>query len=140
MRGRIRRSQMLRFPVVTARRGASPSALIASRNFSRFLPPPAHTAAMLKRVQITLAVVLVTLAGVMGWQGLRLREPVYQGRRLSDWLAVYKMDGLAGVESWQVRVEQQNADEAVRHAGTNALPLLLRMLRVTDSALKIKNA
>lgn len=93
---------------------------------------------MLKRVQIALAVVLVTLAGVIGWQGLRLREPVYQGRRLGDWLAVYKMDGLSGVESWQVRVDQQKADEAVRHAGTNALPILLRMLRANDSALKVK--
>ena len=93
---------------------------------------------MLKRVHIALAVVLVTLAGVMGWQGLRLREPVYHGRRLGDWLAVYKMEGLAGAETWQVRVEQQNADEAVRHAGTNALPILLRMLRANDSALKVK--
>jgi HEAT repeat protein len=93
---------------------------------------------MLKRVQIVLAVVLVILAGVIGWQGLRLREPVYQGRRLGDWLAVYKMDGLSGAESWQVRVEQQQADEAVRHAGTNALPVLLRMLRAKDSALKVK--
>jgi HEAT repeat protein len=93
---------------------------------------------MLKGIQIALAVVLVSLAGVIGWQGLRLREPVYQGRRLGDWLAVYKMDGLSGVESWQVRVEQQKADEAVRHAGTNALPILLRMLRANDSALKIK--
>jgi len=93
---------------------------------------------MQKRVYIALAVVLVTLAGVIGWQGLRLREPVYQGRRLGDWLAAYKMDGLAGVESWQVRVEQQKADEAVRHAGTNALPVLLRMLRAKDSALKVK--
>src|SRR5271169_2879978 len=77
----------------------SPSSL----DFHRIL---AHTADMLKRVQVALAVVLVTLAGVIGWQGLRLREPVYEGRRLSDWLNAYRMYGLPGIETWQVRVEQ----------------------------------
>ena len=93
---------------------------------------------MIKRVFIALSVVLVTLAGVIGWQGLALREPVYQGRRLSDWLNAYRMYGLPGIETWQVRVEQQKADEAVRRTGTNGLPILLRMLRANDSALKVK--
>jgi len=93
---------------------------------------------MQKRVHITLAVLLVMLAGVIGWLGLRQREPVYQGRRLSDWLAAYKMEGPAGAETWQVREEQQKAETVVRHAGTNALPILLRMLRAKDSALKVK--
>ena len=93
---------------------------------------------MRKTVQVALAILLVMLAGVIAWQVLCLREPIYQERRLGDWLAVYKMAGLAGVETWQVRVEQQKADEAVRHAGTNALPILLRMLRANDSALKVK--
>jgi HEAT repeats len=108
------------------------------RRKSGFVEHLAHTAAMRKRVYIALAVVLVILAGVAAWQGLRQREPVYQGRRLSDWLAAYKMEGLAGAETWQVREEQQKAEEAVRHAGTNALPILLRMLRANDSALKVK--
>jgi len=34
---------------------------------------------MRKRVQIALAVLLVALAGVVVWQVMRLREPVYQG-------------------------------------------------------------
>jgi HEAT repeat protein len=93
---------------------------------------------MRKRVHITLAVLLVALAGVITWQVLRLREPVFQGKRLSVWLNAYRMSGMAGVETWQVRVEQQEADEAVRHIGTNALPTLLRMLRAKDSALKLK--
>jgi C-terminal processing protease CtpA/Prc len=41
---------------------------------------------MRKRVQIALAVLLVILAGVIGWQVLRLREPVYHGQCLSVWL------------------------------------------------------
>ena len=93
---------------------------------------------MRKRVHIALAVLLVSLAGVIAWQVLHLREPVYQGKRLSSWLEAYKLHGVAGVETWQVREEQQKADEAVRQAGTNALPTLLRMLRAKDSALKVK--
>ncbi|MGO8928675.1 MAG: hypothetical protein ACLQU3_17540, partial [Limisphaerales bacterium] len=48
---------------------------------------------MQKRVHIALAVLLVMLVGVIAWQVLRLRErePVYQGKPLSVWLAiVYK--------------------------------------------------
>ena len=93
---------------------------------------------MQKRIQVALAVVLVTLACVMAWQLLSVREPLYQGKRLSAWLEAYKLHGVAGVESWQVREEQQQADEAVRQAGTNALPILLRMLRANDSALKVR--
>jgi C-terminal processing protease CtpA/Prc len=41
---------------------------------------------MRKRVYIALAVLLVILAGVVAWQGLHERKPVYQGKRLSVWL------------------------------------------------------
>lgn len=93
---------------------------------------------MHKRVHIALAVMLVALAGVSAWKGLREREPVYRGKPLRVWLHAYKLYGLAGVETWQVREEQQEADEVVRQAGTNALPTLLQMLRAKDSALQIK--
>jgi hypothetical protein len=93
---------------------------------------------MRKRVHIAFAVLLVILAGMLTWQGLREREPLHQGKRLSIWLNAYKLHGVAGVETWQVRVEQQAADEAVRQMGTNALRSLLRMLRANDSALKVK--
>src|SRR5436309_9540046 len=39
-----------------------------------------------KRVQIALAVLLVAVGGVITWQALRLREPVYQGRPLIVWI------------------------------------------------------
>ena len=94
---------------------------------------------MRERVQIVLVIALVGLAGVTAWRVLQAsceKEPVYRGKPLSAWLEAYRMHGMAGVETWQVRLEQQEADEAVRHAGTNALPTLLRMLRAHDSALK----
>ena len=56
--------------IATATGPASPALIgcASSLDFHRVL---AHTADMLKRVQIALAVVLVTLAGVVAWQGLR---------------------------------------------------------------------
>ena len=93
---------------------------------------------MPKRLHIAFALSFLALAGVIAWQVLHLREPVYQGRRLSSRLEAYKLHGVAGVETWQVRVEQQEADEAMRQIGTNTLPTLLRMLRAKDSALKVK--
>jgi HEAT repeat protein len=83
---------------------------------------------MPKRVQIALAVVLVALAGVMLWQVSPPREPVYEGKRLRRWLKAYATPG--GPEAF--------ADEAVRQAGTNAIPRLLSLLRFEDSALKVK--
>src|SRR5260370_5878786 len=83
---------------------------------------------MRKPVRIALAVLLVAVVSGIGWQGLREREPVYQGKRLSNWLA--KDDGSLEAE--------QNAQRAVEKAGTNAVPTLLRMLRHSDSPLKRK--
>jgi hypothetical protein len=103
-------------------------------------PPlkPYHIIGMRKRAYLSIAVTLVALAAVSLRQALREREPVYRGKPLSVWLKAYQLHGLAGVETWQVREEQQDADEAVRHTGTNALPTLLRMLRAEDPAWKVK--
>jgi hypothetical protein len=85
-----------------------------------------------KRVYIALAVLLVVIAGVSAWQGLREREPVYQGKRLSVWLKAYQISGFVGIEA------REKANAAVRQAGTNAISTLLRMLRAKDWALKVK--
>jgi HEAT repeat protein len=90
---------------------------------------------MRKRVYIALAVLLVMLAGVIGWQGLREREPVYQGKRLSRWVKDY---ALVFRLPPNAAPSTPNADEAVRQIGTNAIPTLLRMLRAKDSPLKDK--
>jgi hypothetical protein len=74
-----------------------------------------------KRWRIVLAILIVAMVGGVVWQVLRQREPVYQGKPLSVWLEGYtsRSARLRGV---------QKAKEAVRHAGTNALPMLLAML------------
>ncbi|MGO8929484.1 MAG: hypothetical protein ACLQU3_21680, partial [Limisphaerales bacterium] len=104
---------------------------------------------MTKRVQIALAVVLIILAGVIAWQVLREREPVYQGRSLSNWLAGYEpLPGVFVLGGPTVLVtgpgggppgyhfDSRKVDAAVRQIGTNAVPTLFRMLRAKDSALR----
>jgi hypothetical protein len=99
---------------------------------------------MRKRVTTALAVGLVALIGVFVWQVSQQREPVYNGKRLSEWLKASAEERATaastsraphGTLDIDTTIE---ADEAVRHAGTNAIPTLLRMLRVSDSPLKLK--
>src|SRR5437773_6189772 len=87
---------------------------------------------MRKRVQVELAFLLVATAGVIVWQGLREREPVYQGKPLSVWLQRYNTHG-----SFIGLRPEPKADEAVRQIGTNAIPTLLHMLSAHDSKLKL---
>jgi hypothetical protein len=87
---------------------------------------------MRKRFIITLAVLLMILAGVIGWQGLRRqeREPAYQGKGLRTWLREARWQS-----NWEAR---GRAEAAIRHIGTNAIPTLLEMLRQKDSPLPSK--
>jgi len=104
---------------------------------SRFSPSFIQNADMRKRLQIALAVLLVGVIGGIGWQSLRHREPVYQGKSLSTWLEGYTPDP----KSYRPLVEQpqwQQANAAVRGLGTNAIPSLLRMLRARDNPWKLK--
>jgi HEAT repeat protein len=59
-------------------------------------------------------------------------EPVYQGKPLGFWLK-----GYSGYTSITNGPSSEQADEAVRQIGTNAIPLLLRMLRAKDSSFRI---
>jgi len=81
---------------------------------------------MRKRVQIALAVLLLTLLGVTAWQVFLPREPVYQGIRLSGWLEYYRSDA-----------DAPEVDEALRKFGTDAIPFLLKNLRAEDSRLRM---
>ena len=87
-----------------------------------------------KRVKIALAVLSVALVGVIGWELAQPREPepVYQGKSLSEWLRVAETSHSNKAEA------EAEAEAATRQAGTNAIPTLLRLLRVKDSVLKVK--
>jgi HEAT repeats len=103
----------------------------------RFIEPltPSQTAALKTRFQIALAVLLVAVVGVIAWRGLREREPVYQGRRLSVWLVQYRTNHWAeGHWSKGRKGElETQAENAIRQIGTNAIPTFLRMMGTRDS-------
>jgi hypothetical protein len=87
---------------------------------------------MRKRAKIALAALLAAVLAVVGWQVLRPqeREPVYQGKGLREWLAE---NGYAWAR--QDAHAQEITQAAIRHIGTNAIPILLDMLRRKDSSL-----
>jgi len=84
-------------------------------------------------------VVLAVVAGGMGWLSLSFgpRDPVYKGKPLSYWLEGYDSPGAANYPPNHPNAPTyQEASEAVRALGTNAIPTLLRQLRRRDSKAK----
>jgi hypothetical protein len=94
---------------------------------------------MKKWLRVTLSIFIIATVVALTWR-LRLPpDPIYKGRKLSAWLGEYKL-GLDSPSPRNMRPEREKADEAVYNAGTNAFPVLLRMLWHRDSALKTKLA
>ena len=62
----------------------------------------------------------VLMAGVTGYFFQRQLEPTYQGRPLSYWLEA---------NSYKPGVAREEAQEALRQIGTNAIPFLLKYMR-----------
>ena len=87
----------------------------------------------MKRWHVIVIWVLAALAMVGAPFTLWRREPVYQyqGKTLGRWLLE------ANNGSWP-RKSLVPADEAIRQIGTNAFPMVARLLRSHDSALKSK--
>ncbi len=77
------------------------------------------------RARTVLLTVLVASLGGLAWLVWipRVPDPVFEGKPLSRWLWDYADD----------HIYKGPADRAVRHIGTNAIPLLLTMLRAKDS-------
>ena len=80
---------------------------------------------------ILLVGLLPAVIGMFAWLVLQQREPRYQGRPLSYWLD----QEFLGTNGYGDRMK---AEEAVRSAGSNAIPTLLRMISANDSRLKLK--
>src|SRR5579863_6231082 len=100
-----------------------------SKLFSPFPARPRHTAAMGKRQRIVLTGLLVVVLGGFSWLVLRQREPVYQGKSLSVWLAQYSTN------RWPL---DKQAGAAIRHMGTNATPILLKRLGTRENPVTLK--
>jgi hypothetical protein len=70
-----------------------------------------------KRLQVILAAVAAIIIGLSWFTYTDYRQPSYKGKSLTEWLDLYRF-------SWKT-VPSQEAADAVRHIGTNALPLLV---------------
>jgi hypothetical protein len=87
-----------------------------------------------KRARLASGLLLAAVFGVFAWRSAHPSEPLYEGKPLSYWLK-------RGAASWWTADNtsvQLKAAAAVRLAGTNAVPVLLRMLRRKDSLLASK--
>jgi HEAT repeat protein len=87
------------------------------------------------RARFVAASVIILLATLV-WSLLSplYREPVYRGKTLTFWLQTYAPSSSSGRHSR----EWDEADEAVRHIGTNSFSILFHMLRKKDSNLKLR--
>ncbi|MDB6109620.1 MAG: repeat protein [Pedosphaera sp.] len=88
----------------------------------------------MKPYRIIFVMVLVAICGGLAWQVLRPREPVYREKALSAWCEQYATNHWAHPDS---ELHKQ-AETAIRHMGTNAIPALMNMLRASDSPLQRK--
>ena len=90
---------------------------------------------MKTRSRIAAVVLFIVLLGGLVWLLSRSgsQEPVYAGKPLSYWLKAMDYS-----PSGQTGASHRDASRAVRHAGTNGIPLYLRMLQATDSQIKIQ--
>lgn len=75
--------------------------------------------------------VLVGIGVVAFWSGEK--EPEYRGKRLSEWLREYRQPLGA-----RVPITSEEAADAVRHIGTNALPFLVKWIRDDEDMPKWK--
>jgi hypothetical protein len=84
---------------------------------------------------IVIFTLLVAAVAVLAFfYSLRSGEPVYQGKPLRNWLEQF------GTNHWSAghRDLDQQAEAALQHIGTNAVPIYLQMMKGTESPLKVK--
>ena len=89
---------------------------------------------------ILLAVIFAVLLGVVFY--LRQphdSEPEYQGKKLTDWAKEIDLVDFFRLPAYQQhRQQNEQATVAIRHIGTNALPVVLELCRAKDSWLRVK--
>lgn len=91
--------------------------------------PPAPKPRWRRRRVIAAVVLLAIVSAFLVHALTAVKEPVYQGKRLSAWLNdTHSASDMIGGE-----VLSPAAEQAIRAIGTNALPYLLKMIRTWDS-------
>jgi hypothetical protein len=118
---------------------SAPTGQEGSDENARFSPHFGHAFCMGKKRRVLWAVLLVAVVAAVVWLLMPSPEPVYQGKRLSYWLAGYDTGNynLAHPKG-PSPASLAEADEAIRQIGTNACPILLRMLQQPNSSLTVR--
>jgi PBS lyase HEAT-like repeat len=88
-----------------------------------------------KWFRIAFAMVMAGVLGEVVCQVVRLREPVYDGKSLSEWLEQFSGDE-GPLPQEPTQAARAEAASAICHFGTNAIPYLLKMAAAKDSAAK----
>jgi hypothetical protein len=70
----------------------------------------------------------VIFLSLLAFSSVQAGEPSYNGKPLSEWLLILKL----GYTSAGERAEREDAREAIRQMGTNAIPTLLHILGAND--------
>ena len=86
-----------------------------------------------KRVIWLAIAITIIIAGAIAWQISRSREPIYDGKPLSFWLAAY-------TPANRTETSFDEANDAVQTIGTNAIPTLLLKLQKKVSPLQVRLA
>jgi HEAT repeat protein len=84
---------------------------------------------MTKQSRILLALLLSGLLGLITYEMVRTREPMYHGKSFRAWLEKATAAG-------PMSVADTNCVQALQQFGATTVPTLLEMVRVTDSPLK----
>jgi HEAT repeat protein len=92
---------------------------------------------MKKKKRILLLALFLLAIGGLIWIVSGEREPAYQGKTLSQWMKGYEPNKDDETID-DARRREKDADNAIRHIGTNALPFLAKMFTAKDSKLKEK--
>src|ERR1700722_12374123 len=86
-----------------------------------------------KKSLILLAVFLTAILGLAALKSTSSApDPVYQGKRLSVWLAELRLKFMNGQVGYDTPV-----DNAIRHIGTNAFPMILQRLEYREPLAKV---
>ena len=87
-----------------------------------------------KRSTLVVAVAVLLIAFLV-WAVLHHREPVYNGKPLTDWAQQYGSNRWSGASGAAAANE---AEFVIRQIGTNSIPFLIDLIRATDRPFKRK--
>ena len=85
-----------------------------------------------QRRRFAFVIGFLTVIAIVAWFLFHSREPEYQGKKLGGWLQQIESNQDVETREWQ------EAAQAVRQIGTNALPYLVMGLKASDPAWKIE--